>query len=213
MRRLASALPAVPAKLAIGWARHLSQALDAGQPGYARGPLLVVPSGDVAHVYSTEAKEPIREAELRARHPGLLERCAHSPAIGFALVRGERGPIALRGDHRLELDRPEGALELGRIAGHPLAAAYSRDLLRIRRSGDVVLLGTAATGARGHAQAVAFPWEFGSHGGLAADQIDTFMVHPASLGDAAFEEVARPSDLHRFFLSRAGRAQARDNAA
>jgi len=213
MRRLAQALPAVPAKLAVGWARHLSHALDAGQPGYARGPLLIVPSGDVAHVYSTGSKEPIREAELRARHPGLLERCAQSPAIGFALVRGERGPLALRGDLRLEIDRQEGAQELNRIAGHPLTATYSRDLLRIARAGDVVLLGTAATGAQGHAQAVAFPWEFGSHGGLAADQVDTFMIHPASVEAGAFEEVVRPSDLHRFFLARAGREQARDNAA
>jgi hypothetical protein len=213
MRRMAKALPGFPATLALGWARHLAHSLDAGLPGTPRGPLLIVPTGDVAHVYSTAATYAMREPEIRGRHPGLLERCAHSPAVGFTLVRGERGPIALRGDRRLELDRPEGAFELGGIVCHPLAAAYARDLLRIGRAGDVVLLGTAAPGAAGRAKAVAFPWEFGSHGGLSPDQVDTFMVHPASLPDHAFEDVARPSDLYRFFLARSGRAQVSENAA
>jgi hypothetical protein len=213
LRRLSSALPPAPAKLALGWARHVSHSLDGGQPGTARGPLLVVPSGDMAHVYCTEARAPVRETELRARHPGFIERCARSPAIGFALVRGERGPLAFRGDLRLELDRAEGSLELGRIVGHPLAAAYARDLLRVERAGDVVLLGTSATGATGHAQAVSFPWEFGSHGGLAPDEVETFMLYPSSLPDEAFTGIARPSDLYRFFLARSGRSDARVDAA
>jgi hypothetical protein len=212
LRRMAKVLPAALATPALAWARHTSHALDAGQPGYARGPLLIVPAGDIAHLYSTEAAKPIREAELRARHPGLLERCAHSPAIGFALVRGEHGPLALRGDRRLELERAEGALEMNRIVGHPLAAAYARDLLRIERAGDVVLLGTAAPGA-GEAAAVAFPWEFGSHGGIAKEELEIFMVHPAALGNEAFADVLRPSDLHRFFLERSGRPQVSEHAA
>jgi Type I phosphodiesterase / nucleotide pyrophosphatase len=213
LRRMSKALPGVLSKSALAWARHSSHALDAGHPGYARGPLLIVPAGDIAHLYSTKTKTPMREPELRARHPGLLERCAHSPAIGFTLVRGEHGPIALRGDARLPIDKPEGALELNRIVGHPLAATYARDLLRIDRAGDVILLGTAAEGAKGKAAAVAFPWEFGSHGGIAPDQLDIFMVHPASLGDEAFADVVRPADLHRYFLERGGRAQVSEHAA
>ncbi|HEX4383668.1 MAG TPA: alkaline phosphatase family protein [Myxococcales bacterium] len=212
LRRMSGVLPGVLATSALAWARHNSHALDAGQPGFARGPLLVVPSGDIAHLYSTETKAPIHEAELRARHPCLLERCANSPAIGFTLVRGDRGPIALRGSLRMLIDKPEGAVELNRIVGHPLAATYARDLLRIERAGDVILLGTAAEGANGRG-AVAFPWEFGSHGGLAPEQLDIFMVHPASLGDEAFADVVRPADLHRFFLTRSGRAQVSEHAA
>ena len=214
LRRLAKVLPGVLGSAALGWARHKARALDAAQPAGVRadGPLLVVPAGDIAHLYSTEVAEPLLEAEVRARHPGLLERCAHSPAIGFALVRSERGPVALRGDRRLELDRPADALELAHVVGHPLAAVYSRDLLKMRNAGDVILLGTAApaiedalpAGAT-RPGAIAFPWEFGSHGGLSPDQLDTFMVHPESMGDGAFAGVVRPQDLHRIFLERSGR--------
>ncbi|MGZ6125518.1 MAG: alkaline phosphatase family protein, partial [Myxococcales bacterium] len=203
MRRISAAVPGALGKAALAWARHLARALDGAQPGRADGPLLVVPAGDIAHVYSTRVAEPLREAEIRARHAGLLERCAKSPAIGFTLVRGERGPIAVRGDRRLELHRPRDALEMAHEVGHPLAAVYARDLLLMRSAGDLVLLGTAAPcGAT-----VAFPFEFGSHGGLAPEQLDTFVVHPQDLGEGAFASVVRPQDLHRFFLERSGRLQ------
>ncbi|MGZ6125032.1 MAG: hypothetical protein ACXWLR_08725, partial [Myxococcales bacterium] len=201
MRRLAGAIPGAPGRLALAWARQLAKALDGAQPDRADGPLAVVPAGDIAHVYSTRVPEPLREAEIRARHPGLLERCAKSPAIGFTLVRGERGPVAIRGDRRLDLRRPQDALEMAHEVGHPLAAVYARDLLHMRSAGDLILLGTAAPCG----DTVAFPFEFGSHGGLAPEQLDTFVIHPQELGEGAFASVVRPQDLHRFFLERSGR--------
>jgi hypothetical protein len=200
-RRVASVLPGPLGKAALAWARHVAKTLDAAQPYHADGPLLVVPAGDIAHVYSTRVPYPLREPEIRARHPGLLERCARSPAIGFTLVRGESGPLALRGDRRLELHRPQDALEIAHQVGHPLAAVYARDLLRMGSSGDLILLGCAAPCG----ETVAYPFEFGSHGGLAPDQLDTFMIHPQELGEGAFASVVRPQDLHRFFLERSGR--------
>src|SRR5207249_6849277 len=105
---------------------------------------------------------------------------------------------------RLEQDRAANAVQLPRAVGHPLAAFYARDLLRIRTSGDVILLGAAATDG----QTIDYPFEFGSHGGLSHDVLDTFMVHPEELGEGAFASVVRPQDLHRFFLERSGRAEA-----
>ena len=201
LRRVSAALPGALGKAALAWARHVAKGLDAAHPARADGPLLVVPAGDIAHLYSTCVASPLRESEIRARHPGLLERCARSPAVGFTLLRGDKGPLALRGDRRLDLDRPQDALAMAHEIGHPLAAVYARDLLAMRSAGDVVLLGTAAPcGAT-----VAFPFEFGSHGGLAPGQLDTFMIHPQELGEGAFASVVRPPDLHRFFLERSGR--------
>src|SRR5207237_81707 len=83
LRRVARTLPGPLRTATLGWARHLARSLDAAQPDHARGPLLVVPAGDIAHVYSTQVPDPVTESEIRGRHPGLLERCARSPAIGF----------------------------------------------------------------------------------------------------------------------------------
>jgi len=203
LRRVSRALPGVLGRAALAWARHVAASLDAAQPFRADGPLLVVPGGDLAHLYSTLSPEPLDEAEIRGRHPGLLERCARSPAVGSALLRGERGPLALLGGRRLELDRPGHALEFARAVGHPLAAVYAKDLLELRSSGDVILLGTGAPGG----ETISFPFEFGSHGGLSPEQLDTFVIHPQELGQDAFASVVRPRDLHRFFLERSGRAE------
>jgi Type I phosphodiesterase / nucleotide pyrophosphatase len=205
LRALSRTLPGALGKAALGWARHTARALDAAQPDGTRadGPLLVVPAGDIAHVYSTEVPEPCLEPELRVRHPGLLERCANSPVVGVALVRGATGPIALRNARRFELDRASDASEVSRLIGHPLAATYCKDLLAVRSAGDVVLIGAGA------GQTVAYPWEFGSHGGLAAEELDTFVVHPAELGQAPFAHVVRPRDLHAFFRARSLHAERR----
>jgi hypothetical protein len=203
LRTLSRALPGLLGTALQALARRTAKSLDAAEPSHADGPLLIVPAGDIAHLYSTEFPEPLREPHIRAVHPGLLERAVRSPAVGFALVRGAEGePIALRGDRRLELDRPAQALEFTHEIGHPLAAVYARDLLRMRSAGDVILLGTAAAAGG----VVAFPWEFGSHGGLAPEQLDTFMIHPEELGENAFASVVRPQDLHRFFMERSGRS-------
>ena len=204
LRRVARALPGMARTATLAWARHLARSLDASQPEDVRadGSLLVVPAGDIAHVYSARIPHPLTEPEIRARHPGLLEKCAASPAVGFALVRGTQGPLALRGDRRLDLLRPAEALEMAHEVGHPLAAIYARDLLGMTSAGDVILLGTAARGGA----TVAYPFEFGSHGGLAPDQLDTFVIHPEELGESAFAGVVRPRDLHQFFLERSGRA-------
>ncbi len=205
LRRLSRVLPGPLGRGALGLARHASLALDGAQRDGVRadGPLLIVPAGDLAHVYCTEVSEPLTEAAVRARHPHLLERCAGSPAVGLCLVRGEKAGtvVALSAGRRLELDRARDALEVARIVGHPMAAAYSKDLLACRSAGDLVLVGAGAPGG----ETVAYPWEFGSHGGLSSEELETFVVHPASLGDQPFAGVERPSDLHDFFEERAGR--------
>ena len=82
-------------------------------------------------------------------------------------------------------------------------AVYASDLLSARSAGDVVLLGVGAPCG----STVAYPFEFGSHGGLSPQTLDTFMIHPEELGQDAFASVVRPQDLYRFFLERSGRAQ------
>lgn len=204
LRSLAGALPGPLGKAVLAVARHQAKALDAAAADGVRaeGPLLIVPAGDLAHLYCTEDREALVESAIRARHPGLLERCAASPAVGVALVRGDLPgtAFALTAARKLDLGRAGDAAELARLVGHPLAATYAQDLLACRSAGDVILVGVGAPGGT-----VAYPWEFGSHGGLAPEEVETFMVHPASLGDQPFAQVRRPDELHAFFEERAGR--------
>ena len=63
------------------------------------------------------------------------------------------------------------------------------------RRGDLVVLGWRGA----ELPTVAYAWEFGSHGGVSPDEIDTFMIHPRPCGER-FDAVTRPAELHRFFM-------------
>ena len=51
------------------------------------------------------------------------------------------------------------------------------------RYGDLVLYGAFA-----EAGDIAFDFEFGSHGGIGADELDQFMLHPARVDVPAFHD-------------------------
>jgi hypothetical protein len=47
-------------------------------------------------------------------------------------------------------------------------------------------------------EVVAYAWEFGSHGGVAPEELEAFVAHPAQCA-FRFADAIRPSELHAFF--------------
>ncbi|HET8541968.1 MAG TPA: hypothetical protein VFL83_18970 [Anaeromyxobacter sp.] len=153
----------------------------------------VAEAGDLAHVYFFCDGGPLPLEGLRARHPRALAALAASPAIGIVAARGGRRGLALAGGAVLDLSEPGDVARLP----HPqpaLAAAYLSDLLSLPESGDLVVVGWRGEGQ----EVVAYAWEFGSHGGIAPEEIEAFVVHPRDVR-FRFDDVVRPSELFRFF--------------
>jgi hypothetical protein len=153
----------------------------------------VAEAGDLAHVYFLGDRGPLPLEGVRARHGRALSALAAHPAVGMLGARGGRRGFALVGGAVLDLADPRDVSRLP----HPqpaLAATYLSDLLSLGESGDLVVLGWRGEGR----DVVAYAWEFGSHGGIAPEELECFVVHPR---DVAFDfgAVVRPSELHRFF--------------
>jgi hypothetical protein len=150
-------------------------------------------AGDLAHVYLLQRETAATLDEIRRAHPGVLEALRETRAIGLVAVRNGRRGVALVRGAELDLSRPDDVARLP----HPapaLLAEYLADLLSLPESGDLVIQGW-----RGCQQKpVAYAWEFGSHGGVAPEEIDTFMVHPRGCS-FRFDQVRRPSELYEFF--------------
>jgi hypothetical protein len=103
-------------------------------------------------------------------------------ARGFALVRGDV----------LDLADPRDVARLP----HPdpeLAATYLSDLLALPEAGDLVVQGWRGEGR----EIVAYAWEFGSHGGIAPEELECFVAHPAGC-EIPFADALRPSELHHW---------------
>ena len=172
----------------------LEQGLIGHALGFARTDRVVTAeAGDLAHVYFTDERAPIDLEAVRVRHPGVLAALRESRAVGMVAVRhGERGAALVGGDE-LDLGRPEDVARLPH-PDPPLLAAYLADLVSLPGSGDLVVLGWRGEGK----VPVAYAWEFGSHGGVAPEEIETFFVHPPACG-LRFTEGLRPDALYRAF--------------
>lgn len=150
-------------------------------------------AGDLAHVYFLHDRGPLPLDEVRARHWRVLAALSASRAIGVMGARGGRRGFAVVRGAPLDLADPSDVARLP----HPepeLLAAYLSDLLSIPESGDLVVLGWRGEGR----DVVAYAWEFGSHGGVAPEEIASFVVHPAHCA-YPFASALRPSELFGFF--------------
>jgi hypothetical protein len=150
-------------------------------------------AGDLAHVYFLRESGPLPLDAIRARHWRVIAALSASHAVGVLAARGGRRGFALVRGAVLDLSDPQDVRRLP----HPnpqLLAVYLSDLVSVPESGDLVVLGWRGAGR----DVVAYAWEFGSHGGVAPEELETFVLHPASCR-FPFESVVRPSELYRFF--------------
>ncbi len=155
--------------------------------------LAVAEAGDLAHVYFLEDGGPLPLDAVRARHWRVLAALSASRAVGFLAVRGGAAGFALVHGDVLDLADPDDVARLP----HPeptLVAAYLRDLLALPDSGDIVVQGWRGDGR----ETVAYAWEFGSHGGVAPEELECFVAHPADCA-LPFRGALRPRELHAWF--------------
>lgn len=150
-------------------------------------------AGDLAHVYFLGQDGPLPLEGIRRRHRGILAALSSNPAVGIMGARGGRRGLALVRGRVLDLADPDDVASLPH-PDPPLLAAYLADLLSLPESGDIVVLGWRGEGR----EVVAYAWEFGSHGGVAPEELECFVAHPRSCA-FRFADVVRPSELYRFF--------------
>lgn len=155
--------------------------------------IAVAEAGDLAHVYFLDDPGPLPLDALRARHWRVLAALSASRAIGLLAARGGRRGFALvRGDI-LDLAEPQDVARLRHP--HPeILAAYLADLLSLPEAGDLVVIGWRGDDR----EVVAYAWEFGSHGGVAPEELECFVAHPAGC-TFRFADALRPSELNAHF--------------
>jgi hypothetical protein len=152
----------------------------------------VVSAGPNAFVYFLDEPEPVALESIEARWPGLPARLSKSAGVGFVLARANGGPVCFwRGEgHRLA--NAEG----GPFAGREDREVVLRDLttlMAMPSAGDLVVYGVDAPD--GH---VSFIHEVGAHAGPSPEEIQTFIVAPATVSLPA--SIDHPLQLFDVFI-------------
>jgi len=175
-----------PARIYVEWLRRrLRRRVDerAWKPIDA---IEVVTGGSIAHIYCDRgAPSRLTLEQIDARYPELIAALEVCPAVGLMVARGADGPIVMYRGRRYRLGerRLLEQLEPFRRLGYELLATHLMHAAEGARYGDLVLYGAFAT-----AGDIAFDFEFGSHGGIGADELDQFVLHPA--------HVELPAEFH-----------------
>jgi hypothetical protein len=152
----------------------------------------VISAGPNAFLYVLDGKEPSDVDALERRFPGLAVKLSQSPGVGLVLARSSNGPVCFCQGKRYQVSESS----VGPFAGRDDAAVVTQsitDLMTMRSAGDLVIYGIGA--AEGH---VSFIPEMGAHAGPSAEELHTFIVHPANVTLPA--PIVHPAQLYEHFI-------------
>jgi hypothetical protein len=167
----------------------------AGETGNGGVAARVIAAGPNAFVYFTDTADPLLADEIERRYPQLLSRLSAHTGVGFLLVRSASGPVCWWRGRPVPPDGSDGG---GPFAARPDRAVVLdglRDLMAMPSAGDIVLYGTGAPGGD-----VSFIAERGAHAGPSELELQTFILHPASVSLPA-DPITHPVQLYPHFAA------------
>ncbi len=172
--------------------RHRTLEGTPGAVARAAPGVVVVVSGHVAMVSFTEHPGRVDLETIEREFPDLLPALVDHPGVGFILVRGASGPLALGRDgvRRLATDTVTGTDPL--VGYGPHAADLIRRTDGFEHCPDLLINSNYTESTD---DASPFEPHVGSHGGLGGGQSRGFLVHPADLPPAG--EILGAEALHR----------------
>jgi hypothetical protein len=154
---------------------------------HEQGGVRVIAAGPNAFLYALDARAPLEAAALERRFPGLADKLARSPGIGYVLARGGNGKaLCYWQGNRCELCDTAAGPFAGR-ADAALVVEAVNGLMAMPSAGDLVIYGGS----------VSFIAEHGAHAGASEQEMQTFIIGPAEVALAA---VVHPAQLYAHFM-------------
>ncbi len=138
--------------------------------------ITVVGSGNLGGVWFSRYADRLGAGDIERHHPGLLTALSRHPGIGFVVVMGDAGPIALGADGTHELATGE-VVGVDPLA--PFGPNAREDFLRVCSFTDAPDIYVNSLYDPVLDEVAAFEELVGCHGGLGGWQTRPLLVHPA----------------------------------
>lgn len=162
--------------------------------------VIVISSGDIAHIYFNMKKEKIVYEEIEKIYPNFLSTLLGHEGVGFlALFSSENGPVILEKNGRIVLLKKEKDLPKEDISfrtfDHNFLFDSVKEIVEMKNSGDVILFSTKIKG-----KAISFSSGVKStHGGVEKDEQEMFIVS-SPFCKYSVEEIKNPKELYPLFM-------------
>ncbi len=165
------------------WAR------DKGAPTEA---VRIITAGPNAFVYFLDSAEPLAVEAITPSDAGM--HLSRHPGIGFVLARSARGPVCWWRGRQVSLDGDGHDGPFAGRADRDLVLKGLRELMAMPSAGDLVLYGIGAPDSN-----VSFIDERGAHAGPSETEMQTFILHPATVTLPA--PLTHPAQLYPHFAA------------
>jgi uncharacterized membrane protein YvlD (DUF360 family) len=160
--------------------------------------ITVCGSGNLGQIYFDLFPRRIKQNELDAAYPGLIDALVQHEGIGIVVTYDEASvPIVLgkKGQRNLHTGQVTGDDPMKMYGDPDFRAAQVRRVADFPHSGDLMVLSTVYADGT----VAAMEELIGSHGGMGGEQTDAFMLHP---GDMPAEPTTNSADVYRILNAR-----------
>jgi len=140
------------------------------------GHIALTYSGGLAHLYFKDLPGRLDRTALEEKFPGLIEKVARAPGVGFVMVRDGASDLIVTPDSLMPILTASGVAD----SAHPFFAQFdepeviARQLHKLNsfeRSGDLIIFGAYADRRQ-----INFEYQMGGHGSLGGEQLFPFIL-------------------------------------
>jgi len=159
--------------------------------------LILLPQGEIAHIYLNSNKEKVKKEEIEERFPGFLDSLVKHEGISFILVSSEKGVEILGKEGRVLLgaeEKIEGKDPLGDSFDREYIIGSIKRFIEMKKSGDVIVFSSKKDG-----KAIGFVPEVSCHAGIDKEVQEIFVINSSS--KFSFEGIKDQKTLYKFFIN------------
>ncbi len=160
--------------------------------------VVIMPQGDIAHIYLNIKKDKILYEQIRKFYPNLLDTLLNHKGVRFLALSSRNGSIILSRDDAVLLSGKEGLYRkelLFPLFNQGFLFNSIKEITEMKNSGDIILFGSNIKG-----RVINFSRDGRAvHGGIEKDEQETFIIAPASCS-SLIEGVKDPKELYSIFM-------------
>lgn len=166
-------------EMVVDWANECKPDVPAKE-----GDIVVAHAYSMGNVYFNFSKGKVKMEEIEQRYPGMMQKMAEHPSMGFVVARTQDGMVIQGKEGKVTVGKNgavvEGTDPVAKYGDSNVITGQIADYLKLPNTGDVLMFSTFHDGRiidfNDHYSMVSL------HGGLGGEQTEPFLLYGSDVG-------------------------------